>query len=613
LTMHGFYQKAKEKDESPLNFAPVWSSFRLDKDGQTVRSSDRSVVLYSNRIGKWTGSGMEPHLQIKIPLQAGKGSVELSVIRVEQKQDPSSKKWVPKSFQDSLKDFRGYWAKVIEKSSTFSVPEERLQHAVKRAMAQILIISDKGLPMYGAYWYETCIGWEEWWSVLGLAQWGFENTSKNAALRLHQSYRGPEANHHFPYQNASALSGVAEIAWLYGDLDWYRKSLKTTDKRVNWIVNSIENDNKDTPYEQLIRKFAYGGDVRTPAVSLFYNAISWRGLFDTALLFNRIGKESQGRAFLKRAELYRNHILKLWEPKIQRQVQPPFVPLALDLGTKGKPDFFTKEYQEVELPYQSLHQDKLGNYWNLFMQSMLELGFYPKERPERNWLMSYMQQRGGLIGGLARYHDAIDWHYGIGYIKSLLKTDQRETFLLSFYAALVHGFAQDVGTPPEELNVWPTRISNLASVKEYQIARWVWQTGWDEPLGPPSGVFLQLVRMMLVREELTDSGQEGSLHLLSGIPRTWLEDGKQIHIRKAPTRFGELSLQVQSFVKKGFIEIKGQLSSRGNIKELVFKLPHPDKKAIRSVRLNERSISSKDGETISFKPSSSTFVLRVSY
>lgn len=54
---------------------------------------------------------------------------------------------------------------------------------------------------------------------------------------------------------------------------------------------------------------------------------------------------------------------------------------------------------------------------------------------------------------------------------------------------------------------------------------------------------------MLLREE------GNKLLLLSCIPESWLDDGKVIEVRDAPTYFGKVSFKVQSFRSKGFLKL----------------------------------------------------------
>ena len=88
--------------------------------------------------------------------------------------------------------------------------------------------------------------------------------------------------------------------------------------------------------------------------------------------------------------------------------------------------------------------------------------------------------------------------------------------------------------------------------------------------------FLMETRWMLYLED----GQ--TLKLLPGIPRIWMEDGKQITLKNVNSYFGPISLQVNSRVNAGFIEASISCDSSRGPRDVIIRLPHPSaKKAIK--------------------------------
>ena len=86
------------------------------------------------------------------------------------------------------------------------------------------------------------------------------------------------------------------------------------------------------------------------------------------------------------------------------------------------------------------------------------------------------------------------------------------------------------------------------------------------------GWFLMETRWMLYLEE----GQ--TLKLLPGIPRKWLEDGKQIKLKNVASYFGSISLEVTSNLKSGSIEASITCNSDSKPHEVIIRLPHPEGK-----------------------------------
>jgi hypothetical protein len=86
---------------------------------------------------------------------------------------------------------------------------------------------------------------------------------------------------------------------------------------------------------------------------------------------------------------------------------------------------------------------------------------------------------------------------------------------------------------------------------------------------------------MLIREL-----DDGSLMLLQATPRKWLEDGKRIEVKRAPTCFGELGMRVESAARDGTIRADVKMPTRTTPKALIVRLRHPQRKPMRSVAIN---------------------------
>ena len=103
--------------------------------------------------------------------------------------------------------------------------------------------------------------------------------------------------------------------------------------------------------------------------------------------------------------------------------------------------------------------------------------------------------------------------------------------------------------------------------------------------GPPDKVFeescfLERLRMMLVMEE------GDVLWLARATPRAWLEQGKRIAVRNAPTHFGPVGYEIVSDVEHGLLVATVTLPSRNPPREVVLVLRHPNSAAITGVKVN---------------------------
>jgi hypothetical protein len=106
--------------------------------------------------------------------------------------------------------------------------------------------------------------------------------------------------------------------------------------------------------------------------------------------------------------------------------------------------------------------------------------------------------------------------------------------------------------------------------------------------GPPDKIFeeaafLERFRNLLVMEQ----GQ--NLWLARATPRAWLEQGKKIAVRNAPTHFGTVAFEMVSDVDKGRITALVAMPDRQQVKQVWLRLRHPKKAKIVGVRVNGKA------------------------
>src|SRR5262249_10257049 len=148
----------------------------------------------------------------------------------------------------------------------------------------------------------------------------------------------------------------------------------------------------------------YGGDIHTPAYSFYSNATCWRGLNDTARVFRALGRTAQADRYQQAADRYRKRPWELADQPADQKSRPPFLPMSFEIGSGA-------EYRQKEPAYTMLGWNVpasqtwlyLGNFWNLFAPCFLELNLFEKTDPRFAWVADYMDARGGVLAGLARF------------------------------------------------------------------------------------------------------------------------------------------------------------------------------------------------------------------
>lgn len=165
--------------------------------------------------------------------------------------------------------------------------------------------------------------------------------------------------------------------------------------------------------------------------------------------------------------------------------------------------------------------------------------------------------------------------------------DDPKAVIRTFYSYMASGFSHSVLEPVEH------------------------RSTHGQYFGPPStdGAWFELYRHMLVLERDDDS------LLLAGFPpRDWLEPGKAIRVRRAPTRFGTLSMELQN--KDGELTAQVELDGRSNPSALLVRFRHPSGSKMKRVTVNGRPWKDFDVEKEWVRlpaPAQSRYTIAVTY
>jgi hypothetical protein len=444
----------------PMNFDPLPTGYR--EDGQIVRGQSGEIILYAQTPFRWGGTPRENALSYEVRMDPGQvRELHFVIPSVNGPvKDPGAVQRVDVS--ESRERFRRYWRKTLEGTARLDLPEPPLNDLVRNLLAQVLIIlRDRQELKYGAYWYEDYFGVEEGWPIVALAQYGHASEAWTAIETMLSPELMDKSNYHHQYRNGLASMYAAQVYRLTSDRQWLERLKPRLVESAEWTIASRhQSEGREQEFYGLLPKHAYGGDVSTPAYSLYSNATCWRGLQETSSLMKELGDAPLAERYQRDADDYRRVIEQVVTKQANQEVNPPFVPLAFDIGTAG-----SKDYRKVETPYPFIPSDPLGNYWILFAPLLLETRLFAPESAPAQWIIQTMEQKGGLLAGLTRFYHGLDHIYGFGYPLELYDRDERKKFLATVYSVLAHGTARSVYTSPEVAGVFSLRTSNLALLK----------------------------------------------------------------------------------------------------------------------------------------------------
>ncbi len=175
-------------------------------------------------------------------------------------------------------------------------------------------------------------------------------------------------------------------------------------------------------------------------------------------------------------------------------------------------------------------------YWSIVGPNILmHCGVVDPDDQRATWILKWLEQRNGLLLGVARFGNGNDAKYTYITAMTNLRRGEAAKALLSLYGLRAYGMSRDTCSTPEVYEEMKTGGTS---------PRW-WVPCLPDRFS--NSRFLRLVRNLLVREE------SDTLFLLDGVPRSWLAEGKCVEIVAAPTRFGPVSMKATSRAGQGEI------------------------------------------------------------
>ena len=379
------------------------------------------------------------------------------------------------------------------------------------------------------------------------------------------------------------LFGMAERYFLTGDKEWFQRHRGRLQAAADWIIRQRhsymqEVPNRDDLLVAGLMPPLMLGDYALPASDWrwYYcdNALSLQGLRRFADALSEFDAEA-GRKYRDEAEAFRRDIRRavdreaaLSPVRMGRDgLYRSFVPiaaytrglmLALEYPSVGRPqgDVILGSLPLAE-PFAALDANDARMVGTLDV--MEEVGTSASAVRE---LEEGRQQKGFSAA------DAWFWNsYGASIPKAshnaniyLLQDDVPNflRFWMNSYAIMVFGDGRT-----SEWGVWGHYAAQC-----------------EHPDNGTAGWFLENFRNLLVMEEGT------SLWIARGTPRSWLEAGRQISVKNAPTHFGTVAYQIVSNVDRGTINVTIEIPSRQSPHTVRVRLRHPQQLPIQSVTVN---------------------------
>jgi hypothetical protein len=422
------------------------------------------------------------------------------------------------SYLHARHSLSAYWAKRLASNAQLVVPEQRVYDAERNLLIQNMLLSWRYSlgNSYGRFSWELMDVAE----VMGAYGYnGIEHTILKAA---------GHAPTYFPNRAAGErMTVAADYFRRYHDDAYVRKVTPAFRRTVDSFARQIAADSHG-----LLQRERYGSDIAEPIYGMHAQALALQGLWSMVPVWQQTGypalaAEAADVAVRLQASLRA-------AVSSSEQYLPDgslFVPIALVDG--------------LERPYDKLTATKRGAYWNLVMPYALASGFFRPGSAESSAILRYLLDHGGRFLGLVRFapHTGVtnpgyqspgtDDVYGTNVARFLADNDQRDQLLLSLYGKLAAGMTENTFVSGEGSTIGPVKGQYFRAMHR-------------PPNSANNAFFLETLRLTLVHETTDSTGQPQGLELAYSTPRAWLEQGKQIAVRRMQTSFGPLTFTIDS-------------------------------------------------------------------
>ena len=201
-----------------------------------------------------------------------------------------------------------------------------------------------------------------------------------------------------------------------------------------------------------------------------------------------------------------------------------------------------------------------------------------------------------MVDRVAKYDPEKDWFAFGGFA------------YLPAWETLPNIYLEDDDVPMFLRGFYSTYAATVNPHKDY--------TFWECPFltAGPNKIFEEAGFIMRFRNLLAMEDGE-SLWLARATPRAWLEQGKKISVRNAPTHFGAVAYEIISDVDNGTINATVEMPSRKAPKEVILRFRHPTSTPVKGVTVNGKPWTefNKDKETITLKGLTGTVAVTAQY
>ena len=439
------------------------------------------------------------------------------------------------SYADQRATAVATWRAFIAAGMQVETPEPLVNHAWRAVLGQNLALINGASMRYSAgNQYDQIYIVEGTDAAFAFTLWGHAAETRRLLPTLLDFTRKGLEHHQAGFKAVT----VARYWWQTRD------TAGVLALRPRWEKEGRRLLDERTGPHSLFPPGRYTGDISTPVQAIGANAHGWRALRDLGALLGEIGDPTTAARYTAAARAFRPVVLDAIERSVRRETTPPFIPTAL-LGDEPVHD--------------PILHSRIGSYWNITIGFTARSGLFAPTDPRADWISRYQETHGGVFVGQLRSggdqfnfwpsDQRINPVYSTRYFLELLRRDDPERALVSFYGMLAHGFTRDTFVAGEG-----TSVHSVDGHGRFFYC---------PPNSGSNAHFLTMLRHLLVEDsDLDDDGRPDTLRLCFATPKRWLADGQSLTVARAPTAFGEVSVKLTSRLAAGEILAAVSLPTR---------------------------------------------------
>ena len=500
-----------------------------------------------------------------------------------------------------------YWKDLFARAMQIDIPEVPLSNVIRASQVHCLLAArNESHGRYVAPWAASMaygpLEGEAQSIVRGMDMCGHTEFTRRALDLFVNRY-----NNQGFLTTGYTLVGTGDNLWTLaehqarrGDRAWFRKISPQLVLACKWIVaqraktKGFDADGGKVPEYGLMPP-GVTADWERYAYRFYNDAQYCHGLETVAQELAAIG-HPDAAALLADAKEYRKDLLRAYH---WTQARCPVVPLGNGVWVPNHPAML----------------DIFGN-----VEEMV-----PAEDANRSWAYSVEIGSHHLAANrlldpnsaeVGRMMDYLEDHQFLrsGWYDYLEEQNRKDVFNLGGFAKVQPYYARNAEICALRDDVKPfirsyfNTVSTLLNEENLSLWEHFHNTAaWNKT--HETGWFLCQTATMFVMAR----GDE--LWLAPMVTNRWLEDGKKVAVRNAPTQFGPVGYDILSHVGQGFIEASIQPPTRNVPKQMVIRIRHPEGKPMKTVTVDGKSHVDFDParEIVRLAPSTHPIQVRVEY